>query len=243
MKKTIKNVILTLLFVTVSISTVFFAYLYHSASDDGELAGEWTASLDMTKQAAVTALSWLQEIEGVSVSLEEMEVCMQDLCIQINLTLVQTSRSQGTFHCNVMQESYDACRQAAYAAFAGAFEELLAERLSMAGYTGSMDEEAMEALIIETFGMPMDAYLMSYGPELLPSLEELQTHYDGSGTYQTEGNILTRQFDGGAAVTTRVDYYIRKDASLILSEGNNAAPAGLSVDEAPVVYALQQPAN
>ncbi len=243
MKKTIKNVVFILLFLTLGISTAFLAYLHFFLSDDRELSGEWTASLDMTEQTAVTAFIWLQEIEGVSVSLEEMEACMQELTIQVNLTFEQTSRSAGTFHCHVVQESYDACRQDAYAAFAAAFQELLAERLSMAGYTGGMDEAAIEDLVTETFGMSTDAYLMSYGPELLPPLEDLQAYYDGSGTYETTGDILTRQFDSGGDVTTRAAYYIRKDSHLLLSEGTDSVPSGLSPDGAPVVYTLQQPAN
>ncbi|MBD5500388.1 MAG: hypothetical protein HDR10_04150, partial [Lachnospiraceae bacterium] len=99
MGKIIKNVILTLLLLTLSISTALLAYLHFFASDDKELSGEWTAELDMTQQAAVTALSWLQEIEAVSVSLEDMESYMQDLNIQVNLTLEQTGSAEGTFCC------------------------------------------------------------------------------------------------------------------------------------------------
>ena len=240
MRKTIKNVILTLVILTLSAFIVLLVYLHFFASDDQELSGEWTANLDMTQQAAVTALSWLQEIEGVSVSLEDMESYMQELTVQVNLTLEQTERSAGAFQCNVSQESYDACRQAAYEAFASAFHELLAERLHMAGYTGSMDEKAIEELVTETFGMSTDAYLMAYGPELLPSLEELQAAYDGSGTYETADGILTRQFESGQGVSTRAESYIRQDAVLILAEEIGSVPVGFTADDYPVVYTLKQ---
>lgn len=97
MKKTIKNVIFTLLLLTLSASTALLAYLHFFASDDDELSGEWTAELDMTQQAAITALDWLQDIEAVSISLEDMESYMQNLTIQISLTLEQTDSSEGTF--------------------------------------------------------------------------------------------------------------------------------------------------
>ncbi len=116
---------------------------------------------------------------------------MQDLTIQVNLTLEQTVRSEGTFQCYVLPESYDACNQAAYEAFAMAFQELLTERLRMAGYTGGTDREALEALVTETFGMSTVSYLMSNGPALLPALEDLQVQYDGRGTYETAEGILT----------------------------------------------------
>lgn len=225
--KIIKNTILILLFLTLSVSIASLIYLQFLASNDNDLSGEWTAELDMTEQAAVTALGWLQDIEAASVSMEDMESYMQDLTIQVNLTLEQTARSEGTFRCNVLLESYDACNQAAYEAFAVAFRALVAERLRMAGYTGGVDEESVEALVTETFGMSTVAYLMSCGPALLPSVEELQAQYGGSGTYEAEENLLIRRFDDGASVTTRTEGYIRKDSVLILP------------DHDPVVYTLR----
>ena len=243
MRKTIKNAVITLLILTLSVSTAFLAYLHFFASEEEKLSGDWTAELDVTEQAAVTALGWLQEIEGVSVSLEDMESYMHGLTIQVNLEIEQTGSSVGTFQCNVSQESYDACKQAAYEAFASAFQELLADRLRMAGYTGSMEEEAIEELVTETFGMSTDSYLISYGPALLPSLEDLQAEYDGSGTYEAAENILTRQFETGQGAVTRVEYYIRQDAVLILSEEIGSVPAGFSADDYPVVYTLKQPTD
>ncbi|MDE7284663.1 MAG: hypothetical protein K2N85_13935 [Lachnospiraceae bacterium] len=174
--------------------------------------------MDMTEQAAVEAYSWLQDIEAVSVTMEDMEFYMKDLTIQINLTLEQTTRSEGTFHCSVSQESYEACNQAAYEAFAFAFQELLAERLHMAGYIDDSDREDIEAIVTDTFGMSTVSYLMSYGPALLPSLEELQTEYDSSGTYEIAEGILTRQFDAGQPADTKSEYYFSNDCNLILSE-------------------------
>lgn len=243
MRKIIKKVIITLLILTLSISTAFLAYLHFGASDEKDISGEWTANLDMTQQAAVTAFGWLQEIEAVSISLEDMESYMQDLNIQVNLILEQTDRFGGTFCCNVLPESYDACNQAAYEAFAMAFQELLTERLRMAGYTGDTDKEAMETLVTETFGMSTVSYLMSYGPVLLPSLEDLQIQYDGSGTYEVAEDILTRQFDMGGVVTTKKEYYIRKDSNLILSEETGSASADPFLDHALVIYTLKQPHN
>ena len=243
MRKIIKNAVFTLLLLTLSASTALLTYLHFFASDEKEISGEWTANIDMTKQAAVTALSWLQDIEAVSVSLEDMESYMQELTMQVNMTLEQTERSAGTFQCNVSPESYDACNQAAYEAFATVFRDLLAERLRMAGYMGSTDKEAMEALVAETFGMSTVSYLMSYGPSLLPSLEDLQAGYDGSGTYETAEGILTRRFDAGGAAATKVEYYIRKDSNLILSEEIGSVPADLCSDYYPMIYTLKQPQN
>lgn len=241
--KTIKNVIFTILLLTLSISTALLVYLHFFAPDDKELSGEWIANLDMTDRAAVIALVWLQDIEAVSVSLDDMETYMQDLTIQVNLTMEQTARSEGTFHCNISKESYDACKLAAYEAFAAAFKELLTERLHMAGYTDSTYGEDIEALVIETFGMDTISYLMSYGPALLPSLEELQAEYDGSGTYEVVEDVLTRQFDAGGSVTAKSEYYILKDSNLILSGEAVSDSTDDTSDYYHVIYTLKQPDN
>ena len=243
MRKIIKRALFTLLFLTLSISTAFLVYLHFFTSDDKNLSGEWTANIDMTKQATVTAFSWLQDIEGVSISLEDMESYMQKLTVQVNLAFEQTERSAGTFQCNVSPESYDACNQAAYEAFATAFQELLSERLRMTDYAGRTDNEAIEALVTETFGMSTVSYLMSYGPALLPSLEDLQAGYDGSGAYEITDDILTRQFDDGGAATTKAEYYIRKDSNLIWSEEIDSVSSGSFSDYYPMIYTLKRSSN
>lgn len=243
MRKTMKNAVLILLLLTLSVSTAFLAYVHFYASDDEGLSGEWIADLDMTKQAAVTALGWLQDIEAVSISLKDMESYMQDLTIQIHLALEQSAHLEGTFRCNVLPESYEACSQAAYEAFAKAFRELLAERLRMAGYTGDMDEEAVEDLVFEAFGMSTVSYLRSCAPALLPALEDLQARYDGSGTYEATEGILTRRFSAAQPVNTRVERYIRKDSELILLEETDSAPADSYPDSYPMIYTLIQIQN
>ena len=221
---------------TLSVSTALLAYLHFFASGEKELSGEWTTNLDMTEQAAVTALDWLQDIEAVSISLDEMESYMQELTVEVNMTIEQTSHGEGTFQCKVSPESYEACNQAAYETFATAFKELLAERLSMAGYMGSTDREAIEALVTETFGMSTVSYLMDYAPKLLPSLEDLQAEYDGSGTYKVEEDIFTREFDAGGSVTTKTEYYIRKDSTLILSGESGVVSDDATLNYYPIIY-------
>lgn len=231
MRKKRIHIVSTILFLFLITSTALLTYLHFFAPGDKDLSGTWTANLDMTDQAAVTALDWLQDIEAVSITLEDMEQYMQGLTVEVNLTLEQTAREQGMFSCNIRSESYDACNQAAYEAFAAAFEDLLVERLHKAGYSGGTDKESIETLVTETFGMSTVSYLMSCGPQLLPPLEDLQAQYDGSGTYITEEGVLIRQFDDGWQVTAKTDYYLRKGSTLLLSE-----EAGY---ECPMIYLLQ----
>ena len=214
MEKEKKNTILLLLILILSISTAFLVYLHFFKSDGRSLSGEWTAELDLTEQAAVEAFIWLQDIEAVSVSLEDVESCMRKLAVQVNLNLEATTDFEGAFRCSILPESYDECERAAYEAFAAVFRELLTERLRMADYTGGTDKEDLESLVTETFGMSTVSYLMAFGPALLPSLEDLQAQYDGSGTYGAAEGIMTWQYDNG---TTKTKNYIWEDLSLVLS--------------------------
>lgn len=240
MGKIIKNTIVTILLLTLSAATAFLAYLHFFASDDKNLTGEWTANLDMSENAAVTAFNWLEDIEAVSVSLEDIMNDMQWLTIQVNIDFEQTGTAAGTFRCYVSPESYDACKRAAYEAFAGEFRALLAQRLHMAGYTDSTDGEAIEALVTETFGMDTVSYLMSYAPALLPALEELQEKYDGSGTYEVSDDILTRWFDADGSVVLKTEYYIRKDSHLILPKDSSPVESDTLKAFEPMIYTLEQ---
>ena len=214
MRKDKKNIILLLLILSLSFSTAVLAYLHFFKSDRRSLSGEWTAELDLTEQASVTAFIWLQDIEAVSVSLEDVESCMGKLTIRVDLNLEETSDFAGTFQCGILPESYNVCEQAAYEAFAEVFRELLTERLRMAGYTGGTDKEDLEVLVTETFGMSTVSYLMTCEPALLPSLEDLQAQYDGSGTYEIAEGILTRRYDNG---TTKTENYVWDNFNLVLS--------------------------
>lgn len=239
MRKILNFIVVAILFPSLLISTALLAYLHFSASNDKNLTGTWTASLDLTDHAAATSLGWLQDIEAVSVSMQDMESYMQGLNIEVQITFRQSARSAGTFQCNVLPESYDACSQAAYEAFASAFRNLLAERLRMAGYADSTDDEAVEALVSETFGLSTVSYLKSYGPQLLPSLEELQAQYDGSGAYQATEDMLIRQFDDGESVTTKSEHYIRRNSSLILTGEHDNDAQNYLMDHYPVIYTLE----
>lgn len=246
MRKTVRHAVCILLILILGVSTALLAYLHFGAADSGNLSGEWTAELDMTEQAAVAAYIWLRDIEAVSVTLEETESRMQDLSVQVELIFEQTSRQGGTFHSSVVPESYEACRQAAYEALAEEFRGLVSERLRMAGYgdgADGADGAAAEALAEEAFGMSTVSWLMSCGPVLLPSLEELQARYDSSGNYEAADGILTRQFEAGACVGTKAERYIRKDSGLILSGEADESGSGHSEEHYPVMYTLKQPAN
>ena len=113
----------------------------------------------------------------------------------------------------------------------------------MAGYTGSTDEEALEALVVETFGMSTEEYLAASVPGLLPLFDTLQARFDGGGIYEITEGVLTRRFEEEGTVVTRTETCIRQDGQLILLEETGADSSVVSSDEYPVVYTLRQSAK
>ncbi len=235
MRRAARNMAIALLYLTLFSLLLLMVYLHFFAPEDRDISGEWTAQIDMTGQAAVTAYIWLQDIEAVSVSLKDVESGMGELTVQVDMALERTDRSTGTFRCNIAPESYENCEQAAYEAYAALFRELVAERLRMSGYAGDTGAEAVEALVSESFGMSTVDYLRSCTPALLPPLEELQARYDGSGTYETAEGVLIRQFEAGSSVQTKAERYIRDESELILTGEEGAEYS----DGYPVIYILK----
>lgn len=90
MGKAIKSIIFTLLFLSLSAAIAFLAYLYFYRPGDRDLSGEWATELSMTQYAAAQAYGWLQDIEAVSISQEDVEDCMPELTVQVNLAFEQT---------------------------------------------------------------------------------------------------------------------------------------------------------
>ena len=94
MKKIMNSIVYVILLPALIISTALLTYLHFFASNDNNLSGEWIATINMTEQVSFTALDWLQDIEAVSVSMQDMESHMQDLTIDLHMTFEQTARSE-----------------------------------------------------------------------------------------------------------------------------------------------------
>ncbi len=91
MRKILNFMVLAVLLPALLTATVLLTYL-HFFAPGTRISGKWTASLDMTDQAAVTAIGWLQDIEGIdiegiSASMQEMENTVQDFTVEVTITL------------------------------------------------------------------------------------------------------------------------------------------------------------
>ncbi len=175
-------VFLLVVLVTVIGGGVFYLVMQ---KPERKLPGVWRAEIDLTDRVLAEAESWLSSAEGGD------QVSVRERLGEIRVGVILTVSADGSWSQIVDADSYAAAAESAYSALSDGLRELLLLRIAAAGREAGSTEEA-ERLIADTIGMSTEEYLRLYGPELLPSEEELRTMYDGSGSYQAKGNQLGR---------------------------------------------------
>jgi hypothetical protein len=192
--------LLSVIFLLAAISCVLALQLYRRS--DPKLTGSWRMQVNLSEIARARANAWLGQAElGDQVDLAD---AMPMLFADVNLTL----REDGSWSRSLDEDSYALAEKAANSALAESLRRLLCLRLKEAGRTAGTAEEA-EKHIERAIGMSSERYLAEYGPALLPKPEELQSFYDGSGTWQVEGRHIS--FDGKTGMR-----YLADDSLLLL---------------------------
>lgn len=146
--------------------------------------GTWRMRAELAEPAARNAQRWLYNAElGDRVDLSE---AFHGVHADVLLTL----RRDGSWERSLDMDSYAAARIAAQEAMAASARSLLRLRIAALGRGGGTDEYA-ELLFRDTLGMSSADYFASYGPELLPAPEELQSRYGGAGAWRiADGRLL-----------------------------------------------------
>jgi len=151
--------------------------------DDPSLTGHWQMKADLTETARSRADTWLRRAAlGEKVSAADY---IPRLTVNVRLTL----SDDGRWTREIVEDDYAAARAKAQEGLAKALTELLRLRIADAGRPPETAAEA-GAHIENAIGMSAEAYMRDYGPRLLPTLDELHAFYDGSGSYQTEGQHI-----------------------------------------------------
>jgi len=154
---------------------------------DPVLTGRWQMQADLTDTARTRADAWLRRA-----ALGE-RVAAADYLPRIALKVRLTLSEDGSWTREIEEDDYKEARTKAEEGLAKALTELLRLRIVDAGRPPETEAEA-EARLENAIGMSAEDYMKNYGPALLPTLDELHAFYDGSGTYQQEGQYL--RFDG-----------------------------------------------
>ena len=140
------------------------------------VVGRWRMELDCTNRAAARAELWLRDAKMGD------QVDAAAFFPPLHVDVVLTLRRDGSWERSLDGASLDAARQAAVDAMAASARQLLRLRIAATGRGGGPDEYA-EQLMQDALGMSSSAYFASYGPQLLPSPDQLRERWNGSGAW------------------------------------------------------------
>lgn len=132
--------------------------------------------VSMTEEASARAFVWLSNIEDTELTYEEVKECMGDF----NLEIVKTpADKKGVYTMSLADNAYGYCLSQAKTGLERAYRLSVCKRITSTGYEGTVNDELVESLMQETFGMSVSDYISQCEIVLLPSEEELISKYSG----------------------------------------------------------------
>ncbi len=179
--KLVVLLLLLVVFLLAAISCALALRVYRGPNTSP--AGRWRMRVDLTETARARANGWLQRAD-----LGE-RVDTADALIPIQVGVLLELTPEGGWSREVEESSLAAAEKEAENALAASLRELLLLRFADAGRAAGTPEDA-EARFQKAVGMSSAQYLESYGPRLLPTPEELRETYEGSGSYEIDGQRM-----------------------------------------------------
>ncbi len=182
------RIILLLLFtvfVLAALSCVLMLRLTRTPEQD--LTGVWRMRVDLTDHARTCANLWLRGAELGD------RVDAGDSLPRVQVTVLLRLNADGSWSRQVDRPSYASAGDEAVLALSRSLLELLDIRARASG-RAVLGAEAAEARVLQALGMSSREYLLQAGPSLLPAYEELESLYNGGGSYRVTGESIL--FDG-----------------------------------------------
>jgi len=210
---------------------VYKKFLYKDTS----YIGKWTRQVDITDFVTDVMDVWLDE----SLVGDLAEYGDERVIISVNLVM----NSNGSWSESVDEASYAQAQNQAVKIAAAGLTSFLEKRLAAAEVTPESVGKTVDELVEEAIGMSAEQYITEYGPQLLPTIADLNNTYSHSGSYKVEKGILART---GFGTETLYEIYSVQDNFLLISnksdkdEGIAVEDAatnsiGISIDSEPVV--------
>lgn len=179
--KLVVLLLLLVVFLLAAISCALALRIYKGPNTSP--VGRWRMYVDLTETARARANGWLQRAE-----LGE-RVDASDALPPIRVGVLLELTPDGGWRREVEENSLEAAEKEAENALAAALRELLLLRIADAGRAAGTPEDA-ETRFQKAIGMSSVQYLESYGPRLLPTPDELRESYEGSGSYEIDGQRM-----------------------------------------------------
>lgn len=135
----------------------------------------------MSEEAAARAYIWLNQMEDMALSYEEIKERMGEISLKIVLT---PGEEKNTYVQSLDGDTYTECMKQAQNGLAASFRDAVRQRFSDAGYEGEISDEMLDEMMQEEYGVSVSEYLALCEVQLLPDLEELTETYSGEVTYE-----------------------------------------------------------
>lgn len=203
-----------IVFLTLMLLVVVGAFLYLLLfSNTMMIKGEWIREIDMTEYVRNEIEDYLDTANmGNEIDLSQY---MSNMSVDCRMVL----DSDGNYTEYIDADSYNACADAAKQVLKQAVTELIEKRMDAVKID---TDKSTEALVQEAAGMDYDSYLTKYGPQVLPSLSQLQEENDRSGTYSADRSMIyITGADGTAIGNAEGNLYLVSNATLVINYGDD----------------------
>ena len=132
--------------------------------------------VSMTEEVSARALVWLNEIDDINLSFDDVKECMGNLNIEIKYSPTET---KGIYTQEIVPGCYEQCESGAKAGLEKAYKLAVMNRLQLAGYSEPCTDETVENLMKSTFGLSVSEYISQCDISILPTEDELKAKYSG----------------------------------------------------------------
>lgn len=212
---------------------VFKKFIYKDTS----YVGKWTRQVDITDFVTDIMDIWLDDaLVGDLADYGDERVF-----INVNLTI----NSNGSWSESVDEASYAQAQAQAVRIAAVGLTSFLEKRLECSEVTPESVGKTVEELVQEAIGMTAEEYIAGYGPQVLPTIADLNNTYCHSGSYEVKNGVIART---GLGSETVYELYSVQDNFLLISgksdksfemtpaTGTSAGTSlGTAIDAEPVV--------
>lgn len=181
---------------------VYKKFLYK----DTAYVGKWTRQVDVTDFVTDIMDIWLDDALVGDLA----EYGDERVCISVNFVM----NANGSWSESVDEVSYAQAQNQALKIAAAGLTSFLEKRLASAEITPESVGKTVEELVQEAIGMSAEEYIADYGPQLLPTIADLNNTYCHSGSYKVENGVLART---GLGDDTVYEIYSVQDNFLLIS--------------------------
>lgn len=170
-RKSVLIWVLIILLIAIAAATGYLGYTQYKKSKEPV-----NLYYSMTEEASARAYVWLSKIDDMNLSYDDVKECMGDF----NLEVIKTPTDQkGVYSLSLAEKAYEYCENQAEVGLEKAYKKVVSDRITSSGYEGTITDDTVENLMMDTFGLSVSDYLKECNITLLPSEEEIIAKYSG----------------------------------------------------------------